>query len=268
MPCSSVSASSSGTGLLQIQQSRSPKIVRISYTCFLKRLLFAWPGLLCSPIMVAATSPLVNTWFLLSFTRPSGPFPPHTPAAYEGVSGAPEQGGSREWAISVKPAFRCPPLVARSCYWGPLLGHSNLSPLSYRLSAKRRCDCNRLLSKASLTGVGRLPSGEAMGIWGLSDCSSRGEVRQADRTGLNSTAISGLLIQVVHFALETSCWKSGHSVRRNSLLSLDEYARPYRASQREYCRQKRTCLWPLGIDFLRQRSESFHHFARRNNAIN
>jgi hypothetical protein len=66
------------------------------------------------------------------------------------------------------------------------------------LSAKRRCDCNRLLSKASLTGVGPLPSGEAMGIWGLSGCSSRGEVRQADRTGLNPTAISRLLIQVVH----------------------------------------------------------------------
>jgi Flp pilus assembly pilin Flp len=39
--------------------------------------------------------------------------------------------------------------MARSCHWGPLLGHFNFVPLSYRLSAKMGCDYNRLLSKAS-----------------------------------------------------------------------------------------------------------------------
>lgn len=198
MPCSSVSASSSGTGLLQIQQSRSPKNRPHIIHLFLEEALVCLAGPTVLPDngcgYISTGKYLVSTVIHspLDHSRHTRPQPMKESQARQSKEAA-ENGPSAANRLS-----GAPPLVARSCYWGPLLGHSNLSPLSYRLSAKRRCDCNRLLSKASLTGVGPLPSGEAMGIWGFSGCSSRGEVRQADRTGLNPTAISGLLIQVVH----------------------------------------------------------------------
>jgi hypothetical protein len=85
-----------------------------------------------------------------------------------------------------------------------------------------------------------------MGLEHLSGWSSRGEVRQADRTGLNATAVSGLLIQVGQFAVVPSCWKSGHSVRRSSFFSL-KTVRQTRIDLRNLSIARRKRMWFVAL---------------------